>query len=99
MTKKRITLWSWLTKQETKKEFFCPPGLTVTNEELARELVEQVKENGVPAEVELYEVNWDDTNRKQDRILIRYRGVDSPTDVIQYLTGIDNMGSFAYVEE
>lgn len=99
MTKKKITLWSWLTKQETKKEFLCPPGLTVTNEELAEELARQAQNNGLPARVELYEVNWDDTDTKQDRVLIRYTGSDTATDIIQYLVGVDNMGSFAYVEE
>ena len=99
MTKKKITLWSWLTKQDTKTEFLCPPGHTVTNEELAEELARQAQNNGLPARVELYEVNWDDTDTKQDRVLIRYTGSDTATDIIQYLVGVDNMGSFAYVEE
>lgn len=99
MAVKEVTLWSWLTKHETKKEFTCPPELQVINEDLARELTKQVKANRLPAEVELCEVVWDDTNTKQKRVLVRYTGIEADTDVIRFLVGVDQMGNFAYVEE
>ena len=99
MTPTQITLWSWLIKSETKKEFFCPPGLEVTNEQLAAELKAQVDANRLPAEVKLYEVNWDDTNTKQTRAMVRYIGPDAKADVLRFLIGIDQMGNFSYVEQ
>lgn len=98
MTLKQITLWSWLTKSETKEEFRCPPGLQVSNQELAAELTRHVQANNLPAQVELCEVNWDDTNTKQTRAMVRYTGPDAKTDVVRMLVGVDQMGNFAYVE-
>lgn len=98
MALNQVTLWSWLTKSETKEEFRCPPGLQVTNEELAAELARQVQANNLPAQVELCEVNWDDTDTKQTRTMVRYTGPDAKTDVVRMLIGVDQMGNFAYVE-
>lgn len=99
MALKQVTLWSWLTKSETKREFFCPPGLEVTNEELAEELRARLQVNRLPAEVELCEVNWDDTGTKQIRAMVRYVGTDAKADVLRFLIGTDQMGNFAYVEQ
>lgn len=98
MALKQMTLWSWLTKSETKEEFRCPPDLQVTNQELAAELTRQVQANNLPAQVELCEVNWDDTNTRQTRAMVRYTGPDAKTDVVRMLVGVDQMGNFAYVE-
>lgn len=98
MARNQVTLWSWLTKSETKEEFRCPPGLQVTNEELTNELSRQVRANNLPAQVELCEVNWDDTNTRQTRAMVRYTGPDAKTDVVRMLVGVDQMGNFAYVE-
>ena len=46
---KQMTLWSWLTKHETKKEFLCPPELQVSNEDLAKALAQQIQMNRLPA--------------------------------------------------
>lgn len=99
MVLKQVTLWSWLTKSETKKEFFCPPGLDVTNEELAAELTARVQANRLPAEVELCEIDWDNTGTKQTRAMVRYVGPDAKADVLRFLVGVDQMGNFAYVEQ
>lgn len=99
MALKQITLRSWLTKSETKKEFFCPPGLEVTNEELAAELTARLQANRLPAEVELCEIDWDDTGTKQTRAMVRYVGPDAKVDVVRFLVGVDQMGNFAYVEQ
>ncbi len=94
----QITLWSWLIKSETKEEFRCPPGLRVTNQEFTTELARQIQANQLPAQVELCEVNWDDTNTKQTRAVVRYTGSDARTDVVRLLVGVDQLGNFAYVE-
>ena len=96
---KQMTLWSWLTKHETKKEFLCPPELQVSNEDLAKALAQQIQMNRLPAKVDLSEVNWDDTNTKQLRVVVRYMGNDTTTDIVRFLVGVDQMGNFSYVEE
>ena len=98
MALKQVTLWSWLTKSETKEEFRCPPGLRVTNRELVVELIRQVRANKLPAQIELCEVNWDDSDTKQTRAMVRYTGPDAKTNVVRMLVGVDQMGNFAYVE-
>jgi len=97
--KKTITLWSWLTKREAKNEIACPPDLHVDNEQFAEALAKQVETNRLPAEVVLCEVDWDDTNTKQTRILVRHTGEGASTDIVQFLVGVDQMGNFTYVEE
>lgn len=92
-------MWSWLTKSEVKNEIYCPPDLQVSMEEFADALKEQAKADRLPAEIELCEVNWDDTNTKQNRILVRHTGSGASTDVLQFLVGVDQMGNYTYVEE
>ena len=44
-------------------------------------------------------MNWDDTNTKQLRVVVRYMGNDTTTDIVRFLVGVDQMGNFSYVEE
>lgn len=99
MKTKQIALWSWLTTSEAKTEILCPPDVRVDNAQFAEELARNVKANLVPAEVSLCEVTWDDTARKQLRILARYTGKQASSDVVQFLVGVEHLGNFAYVEE
>jgi len=93
------TIWSRLVLSSWRREFRCPEGLEVTNEEFAARLATAIQENRIPAEVTLRVVSWDSTSRQQARILVRYTGSGSATDVLRYLVGIDQMGRFTYVEE
>lgn len=95
----KIALWSWLTKSEAKTEILCPSDLRVDNALFAEELARNVKANLVPAEVSLCQVTWDDSDRKQVRILARYTGKQASSDVVQFLVGVEHLGNFAYVEE
>jgi hypothetical protein len=99
MSLKQVTMWNGLTKSEVKQEIYCPPGLQVSMEEFATELDRQAKADRLPAQIELCEVNWDDTNTKQNRILVRHTGNGASTDVLQFLVGVDQMGNYTYVEE
>lgn len=96
---KNVKLWSWLIKKEIKNEIYCPTPLNVTINEFKEALEKKIVQNNLPAKVSLCEVNWDDTNTKQTRILVTYTGKESMVNIMEYLVGMDNMGNFSYVEE
>ena len=99
MATKDITLWSFLTQSSAKQEIFCSDELRVSIEEFAQELIARLKANKLPATAELVTVNWDDTNRTQPLILVRYTGTQVTTDVLQYAVGLEQLGNFAYLEK
>lgn len=99
MSLKEVNMWSWLTKSEVKNEIYCPADLQVSMKEFAQELDIQAKADRLPAKIELCNVNWDDTNTKQNRILVSHTGSGASTDVLQFLVGVDQVGNYTYVEE
>jgi hypothetical protein len=98
VTHNEITLWSGLVQREWRKEYYCPEGVTVTTEEFASELSEEIERDRIPANVSTRVVNWDGTGTSQTRVLVRYVGDDAPTDIVRCMVGVDQMGKYAYVE-
>ena len=99
MTIKEITLWSFLTQSNAKREIVCPPGLDITLEEFADELKQQLRSNELPAATELCLVNWDDADTYQKLIVVRYTGQQASQNVTQFVVGLEQMGRFAYLEK
>ena len=99
MTLKRVTLWSFLTQSNAKREISCPDDVYVTIEEFAKELKFQLEYNRLPAIAELVQVEWDNTNTTQKLILVRYTDSQSSTNILQDAVGLEQLGRFVYLEK
>jgi hypothetical protein len=95
----KVALWTWMTIRTVKTEILCPPQVHVDTEQFALELGKQIEVNRLPAAAVLCDVDWEDTDARQRRILIRYSGTSAMADLVQILVGVDQMGNFTYVEE
>lgn len=92
-----IELWSWLYTSEVRSEVLGPPALQISNEEFSTAVAERITDHGLPAETRLLTVHWDDIDVSQTRCVVS--PTDSYLDFACFVTGIDRMGSFYYIEE
>jgi hypothetical protein len=97
-----VSIWSVLLKSESITEIYVPPGLEidVSLEDFYQVLNKQMEDKGVAnANLTIEDVLWDEGRHSQRRIVARYTGSDAPKNIQQILIGLDDMGSFRYVEE
>lgn len=97
-----INIWSALLKSESITEIFVPPDLDleVSLNEFHETLKKHLADKGVQnTSLAIEEVKWDEGKHSQRRIVARYTGSDAPQNIQQILIGLDNVGSFRYVEE
>jgi len=92
-------LWSWLVRSDAKTELYVPPelGFQVTNDEFAAALRAQAHANRLPIDLSPQTIEWDVSGVRQERILIKH--VNDRMNLAKFLTGLDQFGSFYYVEE
>jgi hypothetical protein len=95
-----IKLWSNLKiRPTTRTEIQCPKGLQVSVEEFFAELTQKLSDNELPAMAELCEIQWDDSDSVQKRIMIKYTDTNVASNIIRILIGLDSIGDFTYIEE
>ena len=97
-----INIWSVLLKSESIAEIYVPPDLDleVSLEDFYQVLKKQIEDKGVAnTSLTIEDVLWDEGKHSQKRIVARYTGSDAPKNIQQILIGLDNVGSFRYVEE
>lgn len=97
-----INIWSDLLKSESITEIYVPPDLDleVSLQDFYDVLNKQLQEKRVAnVNLSIQDVRWDEGKQNQQRIVARYTGSDAPKNIQQILIGLDDMGSFRYVEE
>ena len=90
-----LNLQSWLVQSERRMHLRCPEGLTVTQEEYLQTLRETAKELQLPLELETVDVNWEDANLRQKRIIAKLRSKER----FGILTGLEYIGRVAFVDQ
>jgi len=90
---------SWLIRSGAKTEIYVPPdlGFTVTMDEFASTLAVLCQANHLPTKVTRQTIRWDDSIDTQSRILVEH--ADAKLSAAKLIVGLDQMGSFYYVEE
>lgn len=97
-----INIWGTLLKSESITEIFVPTDLEidVSLEDFYNTLKKHLEDKGVQNyTLSMEDVKWDEGKHNQRRIVARYTGTDAPKNIQQILIGLDNVGSFRYVEE
>lgn len=90
---------SWLVRAGARTEIYVPAdlGFTVTMDEFSDTLAALCQANRLPTKVTRRTIHWDDTTVTQSRILVEHR--DSRLNAATLIVGLDQIGSFYYVEE
>ena len=89
-------LWTSLKQSAKRQLFFTEQPSEITQTEFISKVSEKLEKNGVPAEIEKKEIQWDDSNITSENYTVQIK--NNGTNPIACLLQFNHVGKFSFVE-